>query len=227
MIKYIRKLRKDLLIIFCVALVIIFSVDIYLNEIPELFDKGAELGQILYKLSLSYISAFIFYFLVVHIKLQRDKKNIALYLNDKVITVFGTAHGMFLSMSQNAGITLRGKYPNKEEIHQICLAINPLNNADIIIAPGINGNWLHYLDYNKSRTTEAIDKTLKIIPFLDANLVNLIVNIQDCHYFKQLTTILQFPIKNKDLTFLETLFLEYIDNVILLEKYYESKLKIV
>lgn len=68
MIKLIKALRRDLSTIFLLSLASILLIDFWLIDTPEIFPGGYKLGQIIYKVSLSYISAFIFYFLVVHMK---------------------------------------------------------------------------------------------------------------------------------------------------------------
>ncbi len=88
-----KTLRKDITIIFILCIATITSIDFWLKNIPELFNGGGKIGDIIYKLCLSYISAFIFYFLVVHIKTQRDKANLYKYVTQKVDRIIGCCLG--------------------------------------------------------------------------------------------------------------------------------------
>ena len=66
--KYFLTTRKDLKILLLIAIVAYFVIELWLKRYEELFDGGYEIGQFFSMLSISYISAFIFYFIVVHIK---------------------------------------------------------------------------------------------------------------------------------------------------------------
>lgn len=132
-LKLIKSVRKDLGLIFIIALLTICVIDFLLIDIPELFNGGYKLGQIIYKLCLSYISAFIFYFLVVHIKQQKDKENLYSYVAKKVYMVIGSAWGLIAEISKASNITLAEKYPTKVELDIICKAINPNANAPLLL----------------------------------------------------------------------------------------------
>lgn len=54
-----------------VSVVAVVGIEFFLRDIPEIIPKGAEIGEVVYRLSLSYISSYIFYFVVVHL-IKRD-----------------------------------------------------------------------------------------------------------------------------------------------------------
>ena len=224
-----RTLRKDITILFFICLATIICINFWLINIPEIFTCGAKIGVIVEKLSLSYISAFIFYFLVVHIKTQKDKANIYTYINKKVYMVIGSCLGLINELSKSSNINLKEKYPNSEELTQMFLKINPNENAPLLLSvtSNIYANWIQYFEYYKKRSNDATEKIFLKMPFLDTKLVNLLAKIDDCSHFMVIrNTVNTMPIKNTDLTSFQNTFSDYIELIKELEKYAEEKMKI-
>ena len=80
MLKSLLRVRKELNIFLGISVVAVVSIGVLLRDIPEIIPKGAEIGEVFYRLSLSYIASYIFYFVVVHLKAEKDKKNISAYI---------------------------------------------------------------------------------------------------------------------------------------------------
>ncbi|OCL98218.1 hypothetical protein AAX29_01737 [Aliarcobacter thereius] len=81
---YIKKLPIALNIAFVVSLISILAMDLYFRNIPEIFSWGSEFGDIYYRICLSIVASYIFYFIVVHLKAMKDKENVK---NWKSITI--------------------------------------------------------------------------------------------------------------------------------------------
>lgn len=223
-----RTLRKDITILFFVCIATIICIDFWLKNIPELFNGGAKIGEIVEKLCLSYISAFVFYFLVVHIKAQKDKSNIYNYVTKKVYMVIGCCWGLLNELSKAANITLVDKYPTDEELTTICKSINPNSPAPLLLSATSNtyANWVQYFDYYKQRSNGATEKVFLKMPFLDTKLVNILAKIEDCSHFNFLRAIINtMPIRNTDLTSFQKTFSDYIKLIKELEEYADKKLK--
>ena len=225
-LKLIKSIRKDLGFLFIGALLTVCIIDFWLSDIPELFSGGYKLGQIIYKLCMSYISAFIFYFLVVHIKQQKDKENLYLYVSKKVHIINSSASGLISAISKASNITLIEKFPSKEELDIICKLINPNTNAPLILGPRDNyANWIQYFNYSKKRSNDATEKVFRKMPFLETELVNILARIEDNDFF---TVLPHFtydrPIGNQDITVFKQCLFSYFELIKELEKYAEKKL---
>lgn len=222
----IKSIRKDLSLIFIGALITICIIDFLLIDIPEIFIGGYKFGQIIYKLCMSYISAFIFYFLVVHIKQQKDKKNLYPYVTKKVNRVIGSAWVIIAEIAKASNITLAEKYPTKEELDIICKKINPHAKAPLLLGSKENNvNWIQYFDFHKKRSNDAIEKAFKNMPFLESELVNILTRIEDNSLFMYLVHLVNImPIKNQDITFIQSNLSDYIELIKKLEKYAVKKL---
>lgn len=227
MIKLIKALRRDLSTIFILALASILLIDFWLIGTSEIFPGGYKLGQIIYKVSLSYISAFIFYFLVVHMKQQKDKENLKSYIGQKARLVVLQYKTVIRDLLKGSGLPLESEYPKDSEIEAICIKINPHDQAPMLLYANskMNANWAQYLAIHKERSDEAIKKIFTKMPFLDTILVNKLVNIEDCSYFLQIPWVERtMPIKNQDITFLSKEIIKYRDMIADLENYINKNL---
>ncbi len=221
-----KTLRKDITILFFICIATIICIDFWLKDIEELFIGGAKIGDIIYKLFMSYISAFIFYFLVIHIKAQKDKINLYTYVAKKVYMVIGSSWGLIQEISKAANVSIENKYPSQTELESICKAINPNSNAPLLLGnPYTYATWIQYLNFQKQRSNEATAKIFLKMPFLDTQLVKLLANIEDCTYFMGLKHLENTPIRNTDLTFQQNSLSKYLDLIKDLEKYADKKLK--
>jgi len=68
------RLRKELKVLLYLSLVIIVSIQFIFHNFFEVTSSIDKIGIILLNLSYSYISALIFYFLVVHHERQNEKR---------------------------------------------------------------------------------------------------------------------------------------------------------
>jgi hypothetical protein len=219
--KYIRSLRIELVFLFTISLTTIFLIDFWLINIPELFNGGSKLGVVIYRLCLSFISAFIFYFLVVHIKHQQDKDNLYAYISKKVSMVIGSGIGMANEIAKANDIKLEGKFPTKEQLTEICKTINPYSKAPLLLGGLDNyANWLQYFDYYKQRSNDATQKVYVKIHFLESELVKLLADLEDCSHFIVLKHVLGTQMKNDNLTAFESGIWDYFELVKKLDTYY-------
>lgn len=222
----IKTLRKDIAFLFLICISTIICIDFWLKDIPEIFRGGAKIGDIVYKLCLSYTSAFIFYFLVVHIKAQKDKANLYHYVAKKVDMVIGSATGLITELANAANITLAGQYPTDAELTTICNTINPKSNSPLLLF-NVNrhANWIEYFDNQKQRSNDATEKVFSKMPFLDTKLVDILARIEDCPHFMSIKYLLVLPFNNQDLTNWKSTLAGYFALIEELDKYAKKKLK--
>ncbi len=144
----IASLRSDLSILFLAAIIFIILMNFWFVNIPEIFKGAGKIGQISYELSFAYVSAFIFYFLVVHLKDQKDKENLYNYISNKTLSVIGIAKSLINAIAKEANVNLANDYPNRSELNEICKLINPNSKAPLLLMNMNYANWLQYFDYH-------------------------------------------------------------------------------
>lgn len=227
LLKNILSIRKDLSYIFLLSISIILLIDFWLINIPEYFHGGKKIGELVYSICFSYISGFIFYFLVVHIKSQKDKKNLYGYISTKTLIIINQAKSLITVLKERTHVETNEKYPSSEELHCICLAIVPNSNAPITFVPNMNnGNWLQFIEYIKKMNCESIDRIQSKLQYLDSSFISLLAKIEDCGLFQIISqAVIMKPIGNSDLIAYKPQLSEYLNLIKELEAYYEKKLK--
>jgi hypothetical protein len=227
-IKNVRSLRRDISIVFLISFSSILLINFWLINIPELFKGGEKLGQIVYGLSFAYVSAFIFYFLVVHIKNQNDKENLYSYISEKTRTVIAQAKSLISESAKIAKIELKDSYPDESELKTICEAINIYSNAPCVTYDRgiVYLEWMQYFDLFRTRSNDATNKILSKLQFLDSELVYKVAKIEDCSFFVQISLYHSIPLnRDVNLTVFEYSLSQYFDLVKDLEIYYNMKLR--
>ena len=218
--KYIISVRPAINIVLLVAVLSIVIIDAWLKSIPELLSWGYEVGIIYYKICISVISSYIFYFIVIHLKAVKDKENINAFLFGKVKSIINQYHSQIGDLKNASGISSDDVYLEKEEIKKILLEINPASDAPMVY--GVTGkyiNWVQYLHNSKIVTDKLIEKIFKKMPFLDSELVSILAKIDDCGHFVFLEIAIKISMNNPDMSVFTSGFYEYGKLCQLLENY--------
>lgn len=224
--RYISSLRRDLTIVLLCSVVMLMLIDFWFIDIPELFYGAYKLGQLVYNICVSYISAFIFYFLVVHIKEQKDKNNLNTYISLKVSGVIGNAKCLIKDMAKAAQVTMINDFPSKDEMSNIYEGLDPHKDAPLLISNNnIRADWIQYCLYSNNKSHEVTCKLITIMPFLDSRLISLLSEIEDCSYFYFINFLKDTRnMDNTDMTFIRSILDEYLELIKLLEKYSKKNL---
>lgn len=197
-----------------IALVIatgsIVIMEVYLLEIPEVVPWGAEFGAVFYKLCLSIMASYLFYFIVVHLKSQSDKENINAFVASKSYLVVREYQSQLISIKNESNSNVESEYPTKDEIKIMFKAINPKGESPLnSVRLGNHVNWIQYMSYRNKRTQELIKNIFVIMPFLDSKLVRLLSEINYCNHFGHIESTLRFQFSNTDMSVWAELFYDY------------------
>ena len=107
--------------------------DLFFAGWPELFIWGGELWDLLYQLCLAFAASFIFYFVVVHIRRQRDEENIRPFLSEKTERICEDAKQLIGGL--RGGSVMKcdpNYYPTYEEVKKLCEHIRVDDPAPLI-----------------------------------------------------------------------------------------------
>ncbi|OGU57029.1 MAG: hypothetical protein A2V66_05555 [Ignavibacteria bacterium RBG_13_36_8] len=167
------------------SIIFIISIEFYLNNINEIFYGGHILGEVVVNLSLAFIVTYIFYFIVVHIKIQKDKEIIHKHVHIKIGIIISDTKIIIKEMAKISHYQLTSEYPNKNELFEICSNIKLDSNGPMVIGKNnIKANWAQYLDFMKRRTEKHIQDIFIFMQYLDTYLVSSLYSIQDSFYLK-------------------------------------------
>jgi len=207
------------------AICSILIMEMYLLDVPEVVPWGAEFGNVYYKLCISLIASYIFYFIVVHVKSQSDKENINLFVAPKVNAIINHHSALIKDLKKAASCEIDGTYLSEDDLNLIFSKINPRSEAALIIdMSGNKANWIQYLHYYQTRTQENIKKIFDHMPFLDSKLVRLIAELDDCRHFSVISATVSRSWNNTDMSSWSSSFHDYSIRCKNIECYYKEKL---
>lgn len=199
--KYFLTINRTINCLFIFSLASIILKILYLDHIPELFKPGHEFGEIYSRLCLSYISSYIFYFVVVHVKKEKDKENINKFINPKIRTAYSQWKPQLMDICKAVGEDMPSDLPEKAFIIEVFSKIDPNSQAPLIKdTQGNYANWIEYFFYYKNRVDKFISVVTDKMPFLDSELVRLLSELSECEHFKMVEASVAPAFRNKDLS---------------------------
>jgi hypothetical protein len=207
---YIRSVPLLLNIVLIIAILSVVMMDAFLKDIPEIVPWGSEFGYVYYKLCLSLFASYIFYFIVIHIKLERDKENVNVFISNKIFLVIGDYKSQIAAIKKETNSLIEKEYLNQSEIETMFQQINPKGKAPLVLG-NINNyaNWMQYFSFYKERTQKTIQKIFVHMPFLDSKLVKILAHIDDCEHFTVIELLSNMTFGNNDMKSFASSFYKY------------------
>lgn len=180
--------RKELMILFLVAVISIVLFDFWLINVPEIFPKAAIVGLIYYKICFAYITAFLFFFLNVHLQNYKTKVKTVKFVSNKIKDIELHSRDLMLTI-------LGQKYDEKsfEDLKEQCKLINykePHTYGNSKLAFGIaRRDWSHTFNFINLSTRSLVVDLISLNVVLDSKILSLITEIEqilaeeiDVHY---------------------------------------------
>jgi hypothetical protein len=157
-------------------------------------------------------------------KAKADETNLAYEVADpRLKNVIGQALGMLQQLFKAADMPFDVDESfdplTREQLEAACKRVNPNSSAPIIVggnaASGfVNGTWIFYLHYWRTRSKKFTDEALEVSQYLRAEHLVSLAKIGQCSYFWMLdTSIDRPPSGNSDLSFLAGPMWEYVELV--------------
>ncbi|MFA7610171.1 MAG: hypothetical protein WCY51_01655 [Sulfurimonas sp.] len=209
-IYYILSVPIVLNIILAIAILSVIVMDVFLKDIPEIVPWGYEFGYIYYKLCLSLFASYIFYFIVIHIKLERDKENVNVFISNKIFLIIGDYKSQIDAIKKETNTSIEKQYLNEIDIETMFQQLNPKGKAPLVLG-NINNyaNWMQYFSFYKDRTQKTIQKIFVHMPFLDSKLVKILAHIDDCEHFTVIELLSNMTFGNSDMKSFASSFYKY------------------
>ena len=218
--------RKDLFLILILCFCFVILYDFWFIDIKEVFRGASKLGRVFYGLSLSYISAYIFYFLNIFIRSQKEEKEVNHYVARKVSQILIVTFVIIRDLENASSIKIKGKFPDKSELDAMTTKIKTTDMSNLKSRDGNYATWPIYLDYHKLMTEDYINKIISRINFIDTKLVRILSEIEDSMLFLKIQHKALWEKSSSDLYFLSSELYDYFMLNKELENYYENKLRI-
>ena len=183
--KLFKKVRTSLLTILAISLATNLSIELVFKNYHEIFPGAGKIGDLLSRLSVSYISSFIFYFIVVHTKSENDKENVNEFIGHNVYSIITCAHLFIQPLQQVKEDKARFENLDLKQLKRLLASINRYDKKAPLIINGESGTWLQWFEYLK----ESTEKNFKIIflrySHLDSKLIKILSRIEASMFFSQ------------------------------------------
>ena len=226
MIRLITSIPKALNAALLVAVGSIVLMKGYLIQIPEIVPWGAEFGEVYYRLCLSLMASYIFYFIVVHVKLERDKTNINSFVSHKVFLVIHDYKSQIKEIKKAVRCQDAKEYFDEDSLEAMFKKLDANGRAPLLLGEvGNYANWVQYFAYHNKRTQSTISRVFQKMPFLDSELVRLLAEIDDCAHFTIVEFTLTGSLENENLGPWSASFHKYSMLCKDLDQYYDRHLK--
>lgn len=222
-ISYIVKLPIALNIAIIISFISIVVIDFYLKDIEEIVSWGSEFGNIYYRVCLSMIASYVFYFIVIHLKSIKDKENVNKFISFKVSNILSTYSSQISDIKKLSNSNEEKKYFELEELEKLFEKIDPNAQAPLILGTKY-ATWMQYFQSHNKRTQTHISKIFAQMPFLDSELVDILAYIDDNHHFNIINLLSSVQCNNTNMENFASDFLEYSNLCKKLEEYYNKKL---
>jgi hypothetical protein len=211
-LRRILTIKKPLLILAVLALLSIFFTEFKLNEIPEPIKGLSILRNIFIKFCFSYLSAFLFYFLISHLPNEKLKAKMFRFLNNKLFRLTDFGYRLLLTIHRHH----TGNVPNDSiKADQIFITeslkkINPHNHITMqFFLPIQFENWFDALNYLHENSKEIIKDIFFLKDIIDIEILQSISHIEDL-FQNHLNFTKDGNVTNSDLGFLSNSLFDYI-----------------
>jgi hypothetical protein len=208
------------------VLLILSIVGIGITLVPDIFTMRSDWREVFQRLCLSYVSSYIFFFVVVHIKKEKDKANINSFIVPKILAACSQWKPQLRDICNATSVVIPEELPDKELLVNVFSKLRPNALSPLKNAHGNYANWQAYFEYHKTRVDGFIFVVTDKMPFLDAKLVKLLSELSECEYFQYLELLETSINQNTNLSSLSPLFYEYCIKSQELERYVNKKLHV-
>lgn len=204
--KYFYRDHKILHLGVFVSIILIVLIKFIFDDKEEIFKGGAEVGNIIYQLSLAYLASFIFYFIVVYLKYFNEKKHIGPYIASRTGSVSAAIFIMLFEMFKEAGYKADDIHITNltdDQITKMASKINPNDDAPSAYVKTRDRitTWWTFFVYWKEETEKRINVIFRHSQFLEAEHIKLLLRVQENSFFSTLEFIEELPgdsISNSD-----------------------------
>ena len=202
-LKLLRTVPKEVRWLAIIAMAVLLLKLLLFNKLPApshvIYDLGPVIDNILY----SVLASCIFYFFVVHLKEESDRGIVLPYVYKQARRVVGICVSKLHNASTAAELLIPFRDADREKIKVIFGKLHP--NGAVPNHTTLQGEpykWLQSLVDDMDRTRHHSRNILAQMRFLDAELVGIMLRIEDCGHFLHLDStrgILSF-LGNTDLS---------------------------
>jgi len=177
-----KGLRKELKILLILSFFSILISELFLNNYSSFHQIQFSLGVIYIKVCYSYLSAFIFYYLVVYSPKERKRVKAFRLLNNKIHSMNNYINGILLTIINVSDSNLKEvpKELSYKEIDEYCKKVNPnlpvkYYHTEVIL----HNDYYDFMKFKTEKIKSIVSEIIVLHDLLDDNLFLNFSNIND------------------------------------------------
>ncbi|WP_405127833.1 hypothetical protein [Pseudoalteromonas sp. PB2-1] len=177
-------------IIFFCAVIIVFFITFMSHKIPLYFSWGQNFEDLLFRLSFSIIPSYLFYFIVVHLKSNKDKKNLRPLvigcsngISNKYRNLFDAFHQNDSKLQYERTIQFHTDETlsniTEEYLSKTLSKIKVNSNSPyMIFGQGRYMNWVEFITFTCNEIERDINSLMLISSHLDSEHISILYKIK-------------------------------------------------
>jgi hypothetical protein len=219
---YLKTIPKTINWLALLSTVLLLVKIIVLNRIVEPIRFLYEVGIVFEGVLASVLASCVFYLIVVHLKETMDKHIIYSIVTPWASKVIQDCKLQLVEFTRETGIEMIFEKLTQANIDEAFKKINPENER--IFSLGNKANWIQYLYNSTEHSKRYIKKIESQLIFLQASLVSLLMNIDECGHFLAMKNHVKYSksMKYNDLTTFSKDFFDYCNACKALDTYLKN-----
>jgi len=180
---------KHLNFLLALAITLLLIIVFFSNYIPSIFYWGSDFEKLIYTISLSFITSYIFYYVVVYRKELKDKNNISTYVYTILFRITSRNNILIDDIFDNIIDPPDIKVAGNISYNEMKVILSKVDTSSIItdlkfefIGEGIT--WLEYLKFYSLNVQKDINKLINLLPYLDSELAKLLIELDNSALFR-------------------------------------------
>lgn len=185
-------------------------------HIVKLGPTWLQVNEVCFQAATAYITSYGFYLLVTILPRYKDQQRLEPYFKKQLDRII-SSHDQTID-SMKSSLALQGI--ECDTFKEVFAKINPQSPAPLILdlTTG-NVSWIVYLDFERKRNLEAIQNVVRLSHYIDAELISLLTDIEDCPYFKLISLWNTSLVRNENFSPISKQYLGYSEYINKLKDY--------
>lgn len=199
-------------IAFILTVIITIIKITYLDNLTAPFRGADTLSTYADGILASIIASYIFYLIVVHISDYKAQVSVKPIITKICQRIVFNCKFQVESIAYHANMNFNFENVTENNLYIVFQDLNLYEKKapQICALTKETASWLLFFQYNTSKTLDAIDESLKIIKYLDAELVEDIFKISNSSFVGNMKNSMQIPNLDFDRIYLTKIFFEYV-----------------
>lgn len=213
---------KGLSIIAIVCIGLLVWINFFDFKFYELIKgTGTKVESFAEIISLSYIAAYIFYFLNIYLVDRNERKSILPFIAKNVNMIISNNHSIINCLKNSPKLSI-DYFPQKDEYKELLCKVNPNDKAPFYYK---NESWVYLFKNRQESTRNLIDRILLSGKHVDDKLRRVLLEINYSLYLKDDYAFNSYDYEKKNLEDYHLVFSNHFDLIQELKTYFDENLK--